>query len=44
VEWYVDVNVSEEHSVFIVGAELAMPGSGGIYFGQEEGKAEGEGH
>jgi hypothetical protein len=35
----VEVNVSEEHSVSIFRAEVAMLGSGEIYIGLEEGKA-----
>jgi hypothetical protein len=39
----VDANVSEKHTVTIVGAEMAMLGGGQIYIGLEEGKAEGVG-
>jgi hypothetical protein len=36
-------NVSKKYSVTIFRAEVAMLGSGGIYVGLEEGKAEGVG-
>jgi hypothetical protein len=36
-------NVSEKHTVSIFRAEVVMLGSGGIYVGLKEGKAEGVG-
>jgi hypothetical protein len=37
----VDANISEKHTVSIFRAEVTMLGSGGIYIGLEDGKAEG---
>jgi hypothetical protein len=39
----VEDNVSEKHTVSIFRAKVAVLGSGGIYMGLEEGKAEGVG-
>jgi hypothetical protein len=37
VDWQTDVNVSEEHTVSIFRAEVAMPVSGGARFESEKG-------
>jgi hypothetical protein len=37
----VDASISENHTVSVFKAEVAMLGSGGIYIGLHEGKAEG---
>jgi hypothetical protein len=39
----VHASISEKHTVSIFRTEVAMLGSGGIYIGLEEGKAEGVG-
>jgi hypothetical protein len=39
----VDASVSEKHTVPIFMADVTILGSGGIYIGLEEGKAEGVG-
>jgi hypothetical protein len=40
---WVDASVSEKHTVSIFRAKVVILGSGGIYIGSEEGKAEGVG-